>query len=1056
MPKSNWKNTSLFRELEKRKGDIAKKLVVFLEQDLVMDTIESILDKGGTTPKDFTLHDSDHSFRVANRMWELIPDLTRKHLSEYEIAFLLLSAYLHDIGMSPDFELVLKHKEFLTTMNKEGLSEHEIDELQKWIDNEPKTLSINIAVDKIDDPKLSDYILSYYVRHKHNDWSGKWIQDHLGSLKLYNYLPWSDDLIKVCKSHHYGIEHLSSELFDPKPIGGGIVHLRYMAICLRVADILENDPERTPDVILKHRMINVDSLKYWLKDRRFSLTRQDNMFSIYARPEKAYLHKAIEDTANAIEQELKLCDELVKVKPLNHSSFAKFSHYLWNIDAYVHRDISPKEDTYVYIQGAFKPNTAKILELLGGNQLYGDPIWALRELIQNSYDSVRERIAYQIINEDKDPNEFLKKFGDLYAIDISLDEKEDGVWLVCKDQGVGMTKAIIEKFFLESGSSRRYEIKELERKCSRKGFKLNRTGQFGIGVLSYFMLADKIIVKTKRELNTGYKDEDSAAWRFEINGAHDFGELIKYNKANIGTVIELKLKRFIESDIEKWDNKIRNFINANISRSPCEVSYKSYLNKEPKIIKQGWHYSKADIVEKVVANARRDMLKERDYENEIISSKEREAYEKNYLFREECVMEMSDMIGLLVEEGEIEELGKYRIHIPYFKLSLGNSFVYFKEKFEDQKNFIQKFHHGYHWNPHFGGISFSLKGIAIKVTDTKILENRSWVSQLSFAYIEVDIESINDTAISVSRHGINATDILPSLYKTLKSKCFSLISDHKELFNNNYGLVNYFYTRDQPKDLFWFYQQGAFNQDTLMFDRLKMPLCDPPVSFSLMKNLKYNDQTLYCIGNLDSLNRYLKLNLFDKLKCNFRIGFVEDKPRLLKKCVPVLMNYSFIGYRGYARFDEIELPEHLNDVLLFTSDRFDRRYGEYLINNKHNLFKYFDYMDFLEIRESGVDIEMSRLSNAVSCFSFLLNSVIGYYKGSWIGLCEKKEDIIKHVFSMLGVDEVIILTAYKEVAKISPGHYNETSLTSSGLPLVSLNLTPSFYITGEALFAMEE
>jgi hypothetical protein len=43
-----------------------------------------------------------------------------------------------------------------------------------------------------------------------------------------------------------------------------IVHLRYLAVVLRVADIL--DPERTPDVILRHRGVAPRSLDYWWKD----------------------------------------------------------------------------------------------------------------------------------------------------------------------------------------------------------------------------------------------------------------------------------------------------------------------------------------------------------------------------------------------------------------------------------------------------------------------------------------------------------------------------------------------------------------------------------------------------------------------------------------------------------------------------------------------------------------------------------------------------------------------------------------------------------------------
>ncbi len=180
--------------------------------------------------------------------------------------------------------------------------------------------------------------------------------------------------------------------------------------------------------------------------------------------------------------------------------------YEWTVNPVVKRDIEPKNGAYVYIQGAFRPNTAKILDLLGGHQLYGNTIWAFRELLQNAFDAVKEQIAWELINNwelfDKhlDPAERLEQLGRMMAIDISLVREKDGLWLVCKDQGVGMTKEIIEQYFLQSGVSKRHEIKELERECRRKGFYLGRTGQFGIGVLSYFMLAEKIVITTRRGL----------------------------------------------------------------------------------------------------------------------------------------------------------------------------------------------------------------------------------------------------------------------------------------------------------------------------------------------------------------------------------------------------------------------------------------------------------------------------------------------------------------------------------------------------------------------------
>ena len=95
-----------------------------------------------------------------------------------------------------------------------------------------------------------------------------------------------------------------------------------------------------------------------------------------------------------------------------------------------------------------------------------------------------------------------------------------------------------------------------------------------------FMIAEKIVVKTKREQLTGYEDAGSLPWRFEINGTHDFGELIKYNNPIRGTEIELKLKSEIIKEIDKWDFAFNNFLLEQLVRIPCTISYNSLKHKK--------------------------------------------------------------------------------------------------------------------------------------------------------------------------------------------------------------------------------------------------------------------------------------------------------------------------------------------------------------------------------------------------------------------------------------------------------------------------------------------
>src|SRR4051794_1676795 len=107
-----WKETRLWDALKKRTHEHDEDAVRLAVVNS-MPIIEEILRSGGTTPRSFTLHDDRHSFRVAERIVELLPDGGLEKLSKYELGLLLMAAYLHDIGKSPAFRTLQKYEEFL-------------------------------------------------------------------------------------------------------------------------------------------------------------------------------------------------------------------------------------------------------------------------------------------------------------------------------------------------------------------------------------------------------------------------------------------------------------------------------------------------------------------------------------------------------------------------------------------------------------------------------------------------------------------------------------------------------------------------------------------------------------------------------------------------------------------------------------------------------------------------------------------------------------------------------------------------------------------------------
>jgi hypothetical protein len=144
----------------------------------------------------------------------------------------------------------------------------------------------------------------------------------------------------------------------------------------------------------------------------------------------------------------------------------------------------------------------EVRELLMGEQLYGDPMLAIRELYQNAMDACRYRDARL---------RYLNQTGQLQRSDEDWEghiifrqrtDESGRAYIECEDNGIGMEMSHLSKCFARAG--RRFAdlpefIEEQAKwlKCEPP-IRLYPNSQFGVGVLSYFMLADEIEVETCR------------------------------------------------------------------------------------------------------------------------------------------------------------------------------------------------------------------------------------------------------------------------------------------------------------------------------------------------------------------------------------------------------------------------------------------------------------------------------------------------------------------------------------------------------------------------------
>jgi molecular chaperone HtpG len=219
-----------------------------------------------------------------------------------------------------------------------------------------------------------------------------------------------------------------------------------------------------------------------------------------------------------------------------------------------------------------------LIKLLA-ESLYSEPDVFIRELIQNAHDGI---VRY---NRDytSAPN------GRIEVITYPNESK-----IIFKDNGIGMDKSDIKEFLSVIGSTGTGTVKEELKKQGLTAHDL--IGQFGIGMLSAFIVADKVIVKTKK-----HGEKESFAWHNE--GSADC-MLYDDDKSDIGTVIEVFVRKdyaftlkneYVEKAISKYcdfiefpiilDNRQINHIDAPwhknnfVEPDEKEAEYKNFLNR---------------------------------------------------------------------------------------------------------------------------------------------------------------------------------------------------------------------------------------------------------------------------------------------------------------------------------------------------------------------------------------------------------------------------------------------------------------------------------------------
>jgi molecular chaperone HtpG len=220
----------------------------------------------------------------------------------------------------------------------------------------------------------------------------------------------------------------------------------------------------------------------------------------------------------------------------------------------------------------FKVDIAGVIEIMG-TSLYSHPNTPIRELLQNAHDAIMRRRARDLaykgrIDVIQEPSMRSLSFHD-DGIGLSPKEAEDYLGTL----GVGIT-GLIKKEALDFFDTSMQSNK-------RDGS--NLIGQFGIGLFSAFMLADKITVESLR-----FEGEEAVKW--EAGAGTDI-ELSKSDRTTIGTSVRLLLKpayavfaedaELVESGIKQYADFLPIPIHLNGAAARSNVIQASWLEPTP-------------------------------------------------------------------------------------------------------------------------------------------------------------------------------------------------------------------------------------------------------------------------------------------------------------------------------------------------------------------------------------------------------------------------------------------------------------------------------------------
>ena len=280
------------------------------------------------------------------------------------------------------------------------------------------------------------------------------------------------------------------------------VHPAFLMGVLRIADYLQVQSERAPATLLRVRQLRSPlSEREWkahhaIRDIRQTHEDPEALF-IDTQSTDVTTYFRVKEWLKGIQDEMDASWALLGEVYGRYTGLKELGFVLRRVRSNIDEVAEfAKSVDYVPCQASFEAANPDLLKLLVG-PLYGNRAEiALRELVQNAVDAVRELRQYRKDRPDQVVAPSTSEDADVTFTFDKRSEKE--WWVIVSDQGIGMSLSTVLDYFLKIGASYRQSDvwrQLFEDKSGRTS--VLRSGRFGVGVLASFLLGDEIRVETR-------------------------------------------------------------------------------------------------------------------------------------------------------------------------------------------------------------------------------------------------------------------------------------------------------------------------------------------------------------------------------------------------------------------------------------------------------------------------------------------------------------------------------------------------------------------------------